>query len=144
MIKTIPDKWVRKAIYDAVNNIVVDTFTIPCYDTRVSGKVIPDHFILMTTQTNLVAKTNKCENYYESSILIDIVTSYTSQGNPGSRTLADNILDAVRAATDVIVLDVASGLVVLRQTQDFPNDITTITKNENIFRKLMRLELTIN
>jgi hypothetical protein len=42
------------------------------------------------------------------------------------------------------VLDVASGLVVQKQIQDFPNDIVTITENENIFRKLMRLELTIN
>ena len=144
MIKQLPDKYIRKAIFNAVNNIVVDTLTIPAYDSRVSGNVIPQHFILMTTQTNQVNQMTKCGDVWESSILIDIVTTYDGSGNTGSRLLADNILDAVRNATNNLVLDVASGLVVQKQTQDFPNDIVTITENENIFRKLMRIELTIN
>ena len=144
MIKQLPDKYIRKAVFDAVNNLVVDTLTIPAYDSRVSGNTIPQHFILMTTQTNQVNKMTKCGDVWESSILIDIVTTYDGSGNTGSRLLSDNILDAVRNATNNLVLDVASGLVVQKQTQDFPNDIVTITENENIFRKLMRLELTIN
>ena len=144
MIKQLPDKYIRKAVFDAVNNLVVDTLTIPAYDSRVTGNVIPQHFILMTTQTNQVNKMTKCEDTWESSILIDIVTTYDGSGNTGSRLLSDNILDAVRNATNNLVLDVASGLVVQKQIQDFPNDIVTITENENIFRKLMRLELTIN
>ncbi len=144
MIKQLPDKYVRKAVFDAVNNIVVDTLTIPAYDSRVTGSVIPQHFILMTTQTNQVNKMTKCGDVWESSILIDIVTTYDGSGNTGSRLLSDNILDAVRNATNNLVLDVSSGLVIQKQIQDFPNDIVTITENENIFRKLMRLELTIN
>ena len=144
MIKQLPDKYIRKAVFDAVNNIVVDTLTIPAYDSRVSGNVIPQHFILMTTQTNQVNQMTKCGDVWESSILIDIVTTYDGSGNTGSRLLSDNILDAVRNATNNLVLDVSSGLVVQKQIQDFPNDIVTITENENIFRKLMRLELTIN
>ena len=144
MIKQLPDKYIRKAVFNAVNNIVVDTLTIPAYDSRVSGNVIPQHFILMTTQTNQVNQMTKCGDVWESSILLDIVTTYDGSGNTGSRLLADNILDAVRNATNNLVLDVASGLVVQKQTQDFPNDIVTITENENIFRKLMRIELTIN
>ena len=144
MIKQLPDKYIRKAVFDAVNNLVVDTLTIPAYDSRVSGNTIPQHFILMTTQTNQVNQMTKCGDVWESSILIDIVTTYDGSGNTGSRLLSDNILDAVRNATNNLVLDVASGLVVQKQIQDFPNDIVTITENENIFRKLMRLELTIN
>ena len=144
MIKPLPDKYVRKAVYDAVNNIVVDTLTIPAYDSRVSGNIIPQHFILLTTQTSQVNQMTKCGDVWESSILIDIVTTYDGSGNTGSRLLSENILDAVRNATNNLVLDVASGLVVEKQIQDFPNDIVTITDNENIFRKLMRLELTIN
>ena len=144
MIKPLPDKYVRKAVYDAVNNIVVDTLTIPAYDSRVTGNIIPQHFILMTTQTSQVNQMTKCGDVWESSILIDIVTTYDGSGNTGSRLLSENILDAVRNATNNLVLDVASGLVVEKQIQDFPNDIVTITDNENIFRKLMRLELTIN
>ena len=144
MIKQLPDKYIRKAVFDAVNNIVVDTLTIPAYDSRVSGNVIPQHFILMTTQTNQVNQMTKCGDVWESSILIDIVTTYDGSGNTGSRLLADNILNNVRSYTNNLTLLPSSGLVVQKQTQDFPNDIVTITDNENVFRKLMRLELTIN
>ena len=144
MNKTLPDKWIRKAVYDAVNNIVVDTFTIPCFDGRVVGNIIPDHFILLTTQTTQTNQIIKSERSWESSILIDIVTTYKSSGNPGSRILADNILDAVRSATNNLVLDASCGLIIRNQTQDFPNDIITVSQNENVFRKLMRIELTIN
>ena len=144
MDKPLPDKHIRKAVFNAVNNIVVDTLTIPAFDSRVSGNTIPQHFILMTTQTNQVNQMTKCGDVYESSILIDIVTTYDGSGNTGSRLLADNILDAVRNATNSLALSASSGLVIQKQTQDFPNDIVTITDNENIFRKLMRLEFTIN
>lgn len=144
MNKALPDKWVRKAVHTAINNLVVDSKTIKCYDSRVTGRNIPNHYTIMSTQTNVVSKTNKCEDMYESSILIDVFTSYKGSGNTGSRLLSDNIMDAVRNATNNLTLDVSSGLVVQRQTQDFPNDIVSITENQNIFRKLMRLELTIN
>jgi len=144
MNKTLPDKWIRKAVFDAIDDMTIGGFQIPCYDTRVTGQPIPEHYILMTTQTNQVSKNNKCEDWYESSILLDIITTYDGQGNTGSRLLADNILDSARNLTQNLTLDGGSGLVVLRQTQDFPNDISTITGNENIFRKFMRIELTIN
>ena len=144
MIKALPDKWVRKAIYDAINNMVVDTNTIPCHDTRVPPNGGKNHYVLMSTQTNDVDKSNKCEDSYESSILLDVVTSYIGAGNIGSRLLADNIMDKVRELTNELTLDVSSGLTILRQAQNFPNDIATITPNQNIFRKLMRIELFIN
>ena len=146
MNKSLPDKWIRKAISDAINNIVVDTITIPVFDTRVTRDVnseMPMHYILMTTQSNDVDKASKCEYLWSSSILIDVITSYDLPGNPGSRLLADNILDAVRSGTLNLSLDAASGLEIINQSQNFPNDISTITKNESIFRKLMRLELKI-
>ena len=144
MNKTLPDKFVRKAVFDAINNVVVDTLAIPCFDSEVPEGLEVDHYVLMTTQTNTVDKSNKCEYWWESSILLDIVTSYGGVGNPGSRLLADNIADAVRSATDVLTLDGASGLTILRQTQSFPNDVVTKTSVENIFRKFIRIELTIN
>ena len=144
MIKRLPDKYIRQAVFNAVNNVVVNTLTIPAFDTRVSGNIIPEHYILLSTQTSQVNQMTKCGDVWESSILIDVVTTYDGSGNTGSRLLSENILDAVRSATNNLVLDVSSGLVIQKQTQDFPNDIVTITENENIFRKLMRLELTIN
>lgn len=144
MTLPLPDKWIRKAVSDQINNIVVDTFTIPCFDSRVTGNVIPSHYVLMTTQTNSEDKRSKCGSRWQSSILLDIVTRYIATGNTGSRLLADNIANAVLALVNNLQLDVASGLNVIDQTIDFPPDISTVTENENVFRKLIRIELYIN
>lgn len=143
MNKALPNKWVRKAVYDLVNNIVVNGNTIKCYDTRVSGKSIPYHYILLTTQSNSVDKNNKCEDFWDSDILIDIVTTYKSAGNPGDRELADDILDSVRNLTKDIQLDALSGLDIFTRTQRVEANISTITDNENVFRNLLRLILVI-
>lgn len=174
MDKPIPNKWVRKAVFDAIDNmVVVDQVTqevvllenidgynieadntnllastpyinVPCYDLRVPTTNDKNHYILMTTQTNSVNKYTKCGDAYDSTILLDIVTSFYGSGNSGDRVLADNILDKLRELTNNLSLDVASGLVVHRQTQDFPAGIETITPTENIFRRFLRIEMFIN
>lgn len=146
MNKSLPDKWVRKAISAVLNDVEVDSMLIPCYDlevTRGPNADAPTHYILMTSQSNEVDKLSKCDHLWESNIILDIVTRFPGQGNPGSRVLADDILDAARNATKDLQLDVASGLLIVRITQSFPQDINSKSGDENIFRKLMRLELTI-
>lgn len=143
MDKSLPDKWIRKAIFDAINNTVVDSVTIPCYDSRVPNSENNNAYVLMSTQTSLQVKENKCEDFWSSSILLDIFTRYDSLGNTGSRLFADNIADAVRDLTKNLSLDVSSGLNIIFQTDNFENDIVSTTENENIFRKLLRIELVI-
>ena len=143
MNKTLPNKWIRKAVYDLVNNITVGGNKIPCFDTRVTTNKIPNHYILTTTQSNTVDKNNKCESFWDSDILIDIITTYNGKGNPGSRLLSDDILDSVRNLTKDIQLDVASGLEIITRTQDVNGNVSTITDNQNIFRNLLRLTLVI-
>ena len=41
-------------------------------------------------------------------------------------------------------LTTEGGLNVIVQKLDFPNDISSVTENENVFRKFIRVELTIN
>jgi len=142
MVKSLPDKYIRKAIYTAINGIVVDGEAILCYDSRVTGKGV-DNYTLMTTQTNSVDKRTKCGYDWQSSILIEVFTRYKLTGNTGSRLLADNILDEVRSLTDSLTLDVASGLDIVTQIQSFPNDLITETTNEIIIRKFMRIEFLI-
>ena len=147
MVKTLPDKWIRKAVSEAINDIVVDSLVIPCFDQRVTRNVnsdIPMHYVLMTTQSNEVDKNNKCEWFWESQILLDIFTSYDAPGNPGSRLLADNILEKVKDQLLGFTLDVGSDLEIITQTMSFPSDISTTIKKENVFRKFLRLELLIN
>ena len=56
----LPDKYIRKAVYTALNNIVVSGNTIKCYDTRVTATTIPNHYILMSTQTAKPYDKTKC------------------------------------------------------------------------------------
>lgn len=139
----LPDKYIRKALYTLLNGIVVDTETINIYDSRVTGGTIPSNYILMTTQSNKVNESVKCGDQWESSILLDIVTRYSATGNTGSRLLADNITEAIRNLLETKIT-LEGGLNVVMQDLDFPNDITTITANENVFRKFIRIELLIN
>ena len=139
----LPDKYIRKAIYDLCNGMVVNTETINVYDSRITGRIIPKHYILMTTQTNTVNESSKCGYRWESSILLDIVTRYPATNNTGSRLLADDIANEVRNLLET-KLTLEPSLNVIHQVLDFPNDISSVTENENIFRKFIRIELLIN
>lgn len=142
MIKPLPDKWIRKAIFDVVNNIIVDGKNIKCFDTRVSGSNL-DNYVLLTVQSNEVDKSIKCGDRWESSILIEIYTRYLLTGNTGSRLFTDNITDQVRSLTDNLVLDVASGLTIITQNQSFPNDILDSDDSYMFYRKFIRKEFLI-
>jgi hypothetical protein len=142
MIKPLPDKWIRKAIFDVVNNIVVDGEKIRCLDRRVTGSNL-DNYILLTVQSNEVDKSIKCGDRWESSILIEIYTRYLLTGNTGSRLFADNITDEVRALTDTLVLDPASGLTIVTQNQSFPDDLVDTDDSYMFYRKFIRKEFLI-
>jgi len=141
--KNLPDKWIRKSIYDLINNITVDGKTIPCYDTNVTdqGK---DFYILISTQSSGQQKINKCEDQWLSTVLVDVFTRYRKSGNTGSRLFAENISDEVRRLTNGLVLDSGSGLNIVWQNTNFAPDISSSTKNEKVFRKLIQYEFLIN
>jgi len=143
MNKTLPNKWIRKAIFDAVDEIVVDGEIIYVYDSRVSGVDQPDFYVLMSSQTNEVDKNNKCEWFWESEILLDIRATFFLTEDSGSRLLIDNITDAVRNLTQNLILDGASGLEIIKTSMSFPNDLNEITEGEIMYRKFIRLNLLI-
>ena len=142
MQKNLPNKWIRKAIFEAIDAIDVDGNTIECYDTNVTGHIKPNHYTVLSTQSN-VEKSNKCEYFWDSEILIDIVTIYKGSGNTGSRLLGDNITDEVRSLTDNLSLDPASNLEIISQIQTFPNSLYFHADNENIFRNFIRISFRI-
>lgn len=150
MEKSLPDKWIRKEVFQAINNMVITSpydgsdITIKCFDSLIPSGNEPDHYVLMTTQTNDVDKFNKCEDQYKSSILLEIATTFSGSANTGSRLLADEIADQVRNLTKSMALDPTSGLTITRQTQSFPNDLVTTFASFTMIRKFIRIELTIN
>ena len=143
MIKTIPDQHIRKAIFYLFNRTIVDCNTINVYDTYYASKGDElEAYVIMSTQSNDV-QYQKCEDFWNSEILLEICTWYGGSANTGSRLLADQILDALRNALEVDLDLSGGGLEVIRQVITIPNDLTTQLVNGVLFRKFIRLELRI-
>lgn len=140
-VTTNPDKEIRKAVFDLINDIVVDTKTIKCFDSRVTGNANLLEYVLLTAQTKEVEKANKCEYRWETSLLIEIYTKYSSTGNPGSRLLLNNIEQVVHTLLNPKIT--VAGFQTLTQNITYENQLETITDTENIFRSFLRLNLTL-
>ena len=61
MVKNLPDKYIRNAVFSAINGIFVDSEVINCYATRVTG-LQKHNYTLMSMKTYEVNKRNKCSN----------------------------------------------------------------------------------
>lgn len=143
MDKNLPDKWVRKAIYDAVNGIVVDTNTVNVYDRR-AGLDNPKLGVILQEQQNEVVKDTKCDYRWRHTILIEVFDRISNVGNAGSRLLADNILEAVKDNILGLTLDGGSGLVIIGETLTFPGDLSINDGTEILYRKFLRVLYLIN
>ena len=139
MVSINPDKHIRKAIFDKINNIVVSGKIIPCYDSRATNA--PSNYVLLTAQTKEVLKETKCDYEWETSILIEIYTKVTSSGNTGSRVLLNDIEQAVYTLLNpkLTVPEFTN----ITQNITFENSLETITDTEIIFRSFLRLNLTL-
>lgn len=141
MNKNLPDKWVKKAVYSAINDINVNGVIIPCYSVRADNET--NFYTLLTTQTNNQTTSNKCESQWLSTILIDIVTIYNGTNNPANSTFVSDITHAIIQATNNLSLDTQSGLRIENQNISI-NNLDNQTNTQNVFRKLLRIEMTIN
>ena len=137
-----PDKRIRKALFDMLNNIVVNTKTIKCYDMRVSQNENIDNYILLTSQSKERNKANKCEYRWDCSILIEIFCKSTSNGNNGSRVLLNDIEEKVNEFLDTDFT--VSQFQVLTKNWNTESQLETITEFEIITRSFVRLDLTLN
>lgn len=141
MTTTNPDKFIRKAVFDLLNNIVVSSKIIKCFDSRVTGNADLTEYILMTAQTKEVLKNTKCEYEWETSLLIEIYTKFSSVGNSGSRVLLNDIEQAVITLLNPKIT--VTGFINITQNITYENQLETVTDTENIFRSFLRLNLTL-
>ena len=139
MVSINPDKHIRKAIFDKINNIIVFGKTIPCYDSRATNA--PSNYVLLTSQTKEVDKATKCGYRWETMLLIEIFTKVTSSGNTGSRVFLNDIEQAVY--TLLLPKLTVSGFENLTQNITFENSLDTPTDTELISRSFLRLNLTL-
>lgn len=139
MVSINPDKHIRKAISDDINNIVVSGKIIPCYDSRATNA--PSNYVLLTAQTKEVLKETKCDYEWETSTLIEIYTKVSSSGNTGSRVLLNDIEQAIYTLLNPKLT--VSGFTNITQNITFENSLETITDTEIIFRSFLRLNITL-
>jgi hypothetical protein len=141
MIETNPDKYIRKAVFDLVNGIIVNGKTINCFDTRVTGNAAANQYVLLTAQTKEIDKSTKCGYDWITSLLIEIYTKSSANGNSGSRVLVNDIEQSIYTLLrpKITVLNYTN------QTQNvtFETQLETVTTTENIFRSFIRLNLTL-
>lgn len=141
MVNVNPDKWVRKAVFDATNNMVVSAQTIKTFDSRITGNENLSAYILMTAQDKDVLKNTKCEYEWETSLLIEIYTRYSSAGNTGSRVFLNEIEQAViDALNPKLTIQFFTNVT---QNLTYETQLETISDTENIFRSFIRLNLTL-
>ena len=133
-----PNKYVRKAFFDVLNNITVSGNVIKCYDERITGATVPANYILLSTQNKRQDKYTKCADRWNVDILIDIVTTYPATGNTGSKLLADDIEEQVINLEETIIL---SGGYKINQRELVSSDsLVTIGTTTNVFRQLIRFQ----
>lgn len=139
MVAVNPDKFIRKAVYDKINNIVVSGKTIKCFDSRATNA--PMEYVLMTVQTKEVDKSTKCDYRWETSLLIEIYTKTPLSGNTGSRVLLNDIEQEVYTLLSPILS--VDGFTTLTQNITFEAQLDTPTDTEIIARSFLRLNLTL-
>ena len=122
--KTIPNKYVRKAIWNALNGMVVNGVNLSVSDFRIPVERAPKLYLLMESQTATPAKT-KCQYDWECTIGLELINQEPRTGNGGSRVLVNDAANMVVAAFNSnLVLE--GGLTVVTQNIQLGNDSVVI------------------
>lgn len=140
MNTSLPDKYIRKEIYDRIHNMEINSVTFKCYDTRVTS-ANPSQYFLITTQLNQPNRT-KCGRGWINSTEIQVVVRLKK--NSGSRVLLDDAVNGVLTELDEFSLPVLSGMKVSVNDLSIDNELSQIEGGEIIYTKIIRLETTVN
>ena len=138
MNTVLPDKYVRKAIYDQINNMVVNTFTFPCFTER-TGTNNPDTYVLLSTQLNLEEST-KCGNGWINDTEIQVIVRVMP--NQGAKDLIDDAVNEVLTLVDGMTL--GGGLVLNSIRKDVVFDFADKLGNKVVYRKIIKVQTYIS
>jgi hypothetical protein len=141
-VRKNPDKWIRKAISDRIDNMIVNTISIPCVDVNFTGTTQPLHYVAMSTQTKKDDQTAKCGWEWDCTILLDVITRYLGTGNTGSRVLLNDIEERI-----ILLLNdfsIEGGFTINSEIELESSDGTDgHTGTEAYFRQLMRYRISV-
>ena len=129
-----PNKYIRKALYDAI---------IPfydCFDTQVTGNTNTSQYVIISTQDKEDLNPNKCAHRWQVATLLDIVVIYNGAGNVGSRVVNDDMEETIKNA--ILNLNV-SGFNVLLQRNEYPSNLDSSSETQTVYRNFIRVILTL-
>lgn len=129
-----PNKYVRKALYDAISP------EYDCFDTQVTGNVNPSQYVIISTQDKEIDKATKCGYRWVSYTLLDIVRIYDGSGNVGSRVGNDDMENEIMSLIENIEID---GYTVVNRRYEFPSNINTSSATQTVYRSFIRVILTL-
>lgn len=129
-----PNKYVRKALYDAIST------EYDCFDTQVTGNVNPSQYVLISTQDKEIDKASKCGYRWISYTLLDLVRIYDGSGNVGSRVANDDMENTIMQLIENIEID---GYTVVNRRYEFPSNINTSSATQTVYRSFIRVILTL-
>lgn len=120
---TLPNRYVLKALYDAINGQVVDGDTINVYDSKLPGGTIPEKYVLITSQSNESEEASFQGYKWEHTVTIECYSRVPAQGGPGSRVATANIANMVLQRLPSITIDGGAGLRLHRTSVSAPGDL---------------------
>ena len=129
-----PNKYVRKALYDA---IIGD---YDCYDMQVTGDDTPNQYVIISTQDKEIDKATKCNYQWISYTLLDIVKIYNGAGNVGSRLINDDMENDILSLIENVTID---GYTVVNRRYEFPSNLDSSTATQTVYRNFIRVILTL-
>lgn len=129
-----PNKYVRKALYDAINPLY------DCFDTNVTGNKNPTQYVIISTQDKVDDPATKCGMRVIVSTLLDLVCIYNGSGNVGSRVANDDMQENIENAIENLQV---TGYNVLIQRNEYPSNLDSSTSTQTVFRNFIRVILTL-
>lgn len=129
-----PNKYVRKALFDAIST------EYPCFDMQVTGNTNPTQYVLISTQDKEHNRPTKCGGRWVTYTLLDIVCIYNGAGNVGSRVVNDDMETNILALIDNLQVD---GYTVISQGHEFPSNLDSSTSTQTVYRNFIRVVLTL-
>lgn len=129
-----PNKHIRKAIFNAVSS------SYPIFDSQVPNSNTSARYCIMSSQSKQIDKANKCDYYWETEILLQLIDIYKMPGNSGSRVAIDDMENDIFALISPITID---GYSVITRNYDFPDNLDNVTDTQIVYRNYIRLSLLL-
>ena len=136
----IPDNHINKELKARLNNLDVDGTAFKFFDSRATSSRSKNYFLL-STQLNGSRRT-KCGKGWLNSTEIQVVVIHPL--NTGSKALMNRATEELLNEIDDFSLPVGSGFTVNGVETYIANEIVQNEDSNVVYRKIVRMETTIN